>query len=334
MPSIPPSTSSSPRSPLLPPGMSIWVTSPVTTALEPNPMRVRNIFICSGVVFWASSRMMKLLFSVRPRMKARGATSTRPRSSSRVVPSGSSMSDEGVVQRAEVGVDLGHEVAGQEAQPLPRLHRRPGQDDPAHLLGLQGLHGQGHGQVALARPRRADTEGDGVGGDGVGVALLPAGLGPHRAALGRPQHLGGEHLGRPLVGLHHLDRAADVGRVEGMAPLEQQHKLLEELAGPLGLVALDRDLVAADHDLGVGAEGGLDLAEELVALAEQPGHEVVAGDEDLDLSGSHGGVGDQRSGRGGHPVTDAVSRAASPGGAPREDAGAGGARYCRRSHRR
>ena len=36
---------------VLPDGRSIWVTSPVTTALEPNPMRVRNIFICSDVVF-------------------------------------------------------------------------------------------------------------------------------------------------------------------------------------------------------------------------------------------------------------------------------------------
>jgi hypothetical protein len=38
---------------------STWVTSPVITALLPKPMRVRNIFICSGVVFCASSRMMK-----------------------------------------------------------------------------------------------------------------------------------------------------------------------------------------------------------------------------------------------------------------------------------
>ena len=49
--------------------------SPVTTIFEPKPSRVRNIFICSGVVFWASSRMMKLSLSVRPRMKASGATS-------------------------------------------------------------------------------------------------------------------------------------------------------------------------------------------------------------------------------------------------------------------
>ena len=47
---------------------SICVTSPVITALVPKPMRVRNIFICSGVVFCASSRMMKLWLSVRPRM--------------------------------------------------------------------------------------------------------------------------------------------------------------------------------------------------------------------------------------------------------------------------
>lgn len=32
---------------------------PVTTALERKPKRVKNIFICSGVVFCASSRMIK-----------------------------------------------------------------------------------------------------------------------------------------------------------------------------------------------------------------------------------------------------------------------------------
>ena len=64
------------------PGRSIWVTSPVITARESKPMRVRNIFICSRVVFWASSRMMKALFRVRPRMKASGATSITARSAS------------------------------------------------------------------------------------------------------------------------------------------------------------------------------------------------------------------------------------------------------------
>ena len=51
-------------------GRSTWVMSPVTTALDPKPMRVRNIFICSTLVFWASSRMLKLSLRERPRMKA------------------------------------------------------------------------------------------------------------------------------------------------------------------------------------------------------------------------------------------------------------------------
>src|SRR6202171_443411 len=62
---------------------SIWVTSPVMTDLVPNPIRVRNIFICSGVVFCASSRMMNEWLSVRPRMNASGASSIAPRSKAR-----------------------------------------------------------------------------------------------------------------------------------------------------------------------------------------------------------------------------------------------------------
>ncbi len=64
----------------LPKGKSICVTSPVMIAREPKPSRVKNIFICSRVVFCASSRMTKESFNVRPRMKASGATSIVPRS--------------------------------------------------------------------------------------------------------------------------------------------------------------------------------------------------------------------------------------------------------------
>ena len=38
--------------------------SPVTTIFDPKPSRVRNIFICSPVVFCASSRMMNASLSV------------------------------------------------------------------------------------------------------------------------------------------------------------------------------------------------------------------------------------------------------------------------------
>jgi hypothetical protein len=81
------------RSPLFAPvGRSTWVTSPVTTIFEPKPSRVRNIFICSCVVFCASSRMMNESFNVRPRMKASGATSMVPFVSSLGIDSGSIMS--------------------------------------------------------------------------------------------------------------------------------------------------------------------------------------------------------------------------------------------------
>ena len=73
-------------------GRSTWVTSPVTTTFEPKPRRVRNICICSGLVFCASSRMMNESLSVRPRMKASGATSIVPRSMYVFSRSASSMS--------------------------------------------------------------------------------------------------------------------------------------------------------------------------------------------------------------------------------------------------
>jgi len=66
--------------------------SPVTTIVEPKPRRVRNIFICSRVVFCASSRMMNASLRVLPRMYASGATSMVPASMSLGIDSGSTMS--------------------------------------------------------------------------------------------------------------------------------------------------------------------------------------------------------------------------------------------------
>ena len=59
---------------------SICVMSPVITARELSPMRVRNIFIWRTVVFCASSKITNELCNVRPRMKASGAISITPSS--------------------------------------------------------------------------------------------------------------------------------------------------------------------------------------------------------------------------------------------------------------
>ena len=79
MPATPSSVSSASRSPLRwPGGRSICVRSPVITMRVPSPIRVRNIFICAGVVFCASSRITNACARVRPRMNASGATSISP----------------------------------------------------------------------------------------------------------------------------------------------------------------------------------------------------------------------------------------------------------------
>ena len=127
------------------------MTSPVTTILDPKPSRVRNIFICSGVVFCASSRMMNESLSVRPRMNASGATSIVPRSIRRLTDLGLEHVVERVVERPQVRVDLGQDVAGQEAEPLAGLDRGPGEDDAVDLLRLERLHRERDREVALAR---------------------------------------------------------------------------------------------------------------------------------------------------------------------------------------
>ena len=154
-------------------------------------------------------------------------------------------------------------------------------DDAVDLLGLQCLHRQRDREVALAGAGGTDAEGDGVGAHGVDVALLARGLGPYRLAAA--QHLGGEHVGRALVGLQHLDRPAHSLGVEDVPRFEQGHHLLEQTPDPvgLGLVTPDRDLVPAHVDR--HRERVLHQPQQFVALTEQAHHEVVARYEDLDL---------------------------------------------------
>jgi hypothetical protein len=68
--------------------MSTCRGSPQITMRLFWPKRVRNIFICAGVVFCASSRMTKASASVRPRMKAIGAISISPEAMRRSTCSG------------------------------------------------------------------------------------------------------------------------------------------------------------------------------------------------------------------------------------------------------
>ena len=197
-----------------------------------------------------------------------------------------------VVEGPEVGVDLGQHVPGQKAQPLAGLDGGAGQDDSADLAGLQRLDGQGDGQVRLAGPGGSDPEGHDVAADGVRVGLLTARLGAHGTAPRRAHQFAGQDLGWADVVVEHVDGAVELHRVQAVTGLEQDDELVEEggdplgRGGPLGAASVDGDLVAPHGDPHVG-ERSLDLAQQLIALAEETGHEVVAGNEDLYRGACH-----------------------------------------------
>ena len=114
-------------------GRSIWVMSPVTTIFEPKPSRVRNIFICSG------ARVLRLVEDDEAVVQRASAHEGQRRDLDHAALEvlGHALGLEHVVQRVEqrpqVGVDLGHQVAGQEAQPLAGLDRGAGEDDAVDL---------------------------------------------------------------------------------------------------------------------------------------------------------------------------------------------------------
>ena len=111
---------------------SICVTSPVITAREFTPMRVRNIFICRTVVFCASSRMTYELCSVRPRMNASGAISMTPSSMKRRILSYDMRSASASYIGRRYGIHLLLHVARQEARGSrpPRPRGAPGRCGP------------------------------------------------------------------------------------------------------------------------------------------------------------------------------------------------------------
>ncbi len=89
-------------------------------ALELWPRRVTNIFICSVVVFWASSMMMKASDKVRPRMKASGATSITLLSSILSDLDRIEQVVKRVIQRTQVRVHLLLQRSRQEAEDARR----------------------------------------------------------------------------------------------------------------------------------------------------------------------------------------------------------------------
>ena len=180
-PSTPASSLTASASPeVWPCGRSTWLGSPVTIMRLFSPRRVKNIFICIEVVFCASSRMTQAFDSVRPRMKASGAISIsfglqRALDDARV-----HQVVERVVDRAQIGIDLLAQVAGQEAEPLAGFHRRARQDDAVDLLALEHLHRVRDREPGLAGAGGAGAEHQRVALQGADIGVLRGGARAHR----------------------------------------------------------------------------------------------------------------------------------------------------------
>ena len=223
--------------------------SPVTTTLEPKPSRVRNICICSGEVFCASSRMMKLSFSVRPRMNASGATSIVAALDQVVRLVGVEHVVERVEQRPQVRVDLRHQVAGQEAEPLAGLDGRAREDDPRDLALVQRGDGERHREIGLAGAGGADAEGDRRAPDRVDVALLRDRLRRDLLSAVTPDDRV-EDLAHILAGLERPEHRVHGVAADLMTSLDQFDELVDHRPRALDVpvVALQGQLVAAQAD--------------------------------------------------------------------------------------
>jgi hypothetical protein len=145
----------------------------VITAVEPKPMRVRNIFICSARGVLGLVEDDEGVVQGAPAHE--GQRCHLDDAALDVLVDGLEAEHlvQRVVERAQVGVDLLRQVAGQEAELFAGLHRRAHQQYASHALLQQRLDGAGDGEVGLAGARRADAEVDVAVLDG--CARNPAG---------------------------------------------------------------------------------------------------------------------------------------------------------------
>ena len=173
---------------------------------------------------------------------------------------------EGIIERAQVGVDLFAHVAGKKAQPLARLDGGAGEHDALHLPALQALGGVGDSKVGLARPGGPEPE------DEVGV-VQRADVGALVGRARRDHPAPGADL-REIVLVLRLALAmpqetVDVARADVLTAPHARVELLQHLpGGGAGLSRPDqRDDVAVGVRLDV--EAVLDEGEMPVVFAEE-----------------------------------------------------------------
>ena len=99
---------------------------------------------------------------------------------------------QGVVQRAQIGIDLFFHVARQKAQLFAGFNRRSGQNDAIHVPVQKALDRFGHRQIGFPRARRAEPEHQFAFVDGLEVRRLVGRSGRDHALFGANRHI---HVG-------------------------------------------------------------------------------------------------------------------------------------------
>ncbi len=193
-----------------------------------------------------------------------------------------------IVDRAQIGIDLLAQVAGQETEPLAGLDRGSRQDDAIDLLALEQGDGVGDREPGLAGAGRADAEHHRMAAQCADVSVLHGGAGAHRAfaqvdLLEARARRGGVEVEQRALCDREPDRALDVTGDEIAAALELLVEAFEHATRLLAGIAaaFQRDVIAAL--LGDDAEAALDQGEVLAVLTEQRRGEPVVVERDHDL---------------------------------------------------
>ena len=165
---------------------------------------------------------------------------------------------EGVVEGAEVGVDLLLEGAGEEAEAFAGFDGGADEDDAGDLFRDEGADGHGDGEVGLAGTGGTEAEGHVAGFDGLDVLALVG-----AARLNHALDAGGSLLSGVDEGFEgdrgvcdeEFEQAVELSVMEIDTGFAQGFKVQEELryAADGGRVAGDVYAVGAEIDIDVEA---------------------------------------------------------------------------------
>ena len=171
---------------------------------------------------------------------------------------------EGVEERPQVRIDLGDDVAGQEAEAFAGLDGWADQDDFLDLSLPQQADGHAHGEPGLAGAGRADAKSQVVLAHGTDVARLAIGARPDVAAAHLADLLRSRTDPFPALA-DDFEHGAHVFLRQTALLAQHGPQLPEDTLdqGQLLVGALDQDLIAATDQL--HAKRRADLAQVLIA---------------------------------------------------------------------